>query len=89
VIATTSVCLAVATVMVSVRLYTRWFLVRQVGLDDYLATITLVLIYGVGIGMALNTTNGLGRHMSSLDDEEVFFYKRVRLKTEYRLSLSN
>jgi hypothetical protein len=41
VIATTSVCLAVATVMVSVRLYTRWFLVRQVGLDDYLATITL------------------------------------------------
>jgi hypothetical protein len=76
VIATTSVCLAVATLMVSVRLYTRWFLVRQVGLDDYLATITLVLIYGVGIGMALNTTNGLGKHMSSLDDEEVFFYKR-------------
>jgi hypothetical protein len=42
VIATASVCLAIATIMVSVRLYTRFFLVRQVGPDDYLATITLV-----------------------------------------------
>lgn len=42
VIATAAVCLAIATVMVSVRLYTRIFLVRQVGPDDYLATITLV-----------------------------------------------
>lgn len=76
VIATASVCLAVATIMVSVRMYTRFFLVRQVGPDDYLATVTLVLIYGVGIGMALNTTNGLGRHISVLDKDQIYKYKR-------------
>lgn len=42
VIATASVCLALATIMVTVRLYTRFFLVRQVGLDDWLAAVTLV-----------------------------------------------
>jgi hypothetical protein len=45
VIATVCVCLAITAIMVSVRLYTRVFLVKQVGPDDYLATITLVSSY--------------------------------------------
>ena len=42
VIATVSACLIITTIMVSVRLYTRVFLVKQVGPDDYMAIVTLV-----------------------------------------------
>lgn len=39
---TVSLCLTVATLMVGLRIYTRMFITKQMGMDDWAAVITLV-----------------------------------------------
>ena len=42
VIAVACACLSISTIIVAVRLYTRMCLIKQVGLDDFFAAMTLV-----------------------------------------------
>jgi len=42
VVGTVVLCLVVSTVAVGLRLYTRRFIMKQVGIDDYLAIVALV-----------------------------------------------
>ncbi|CAJ2502091.1 Uu.00g049440.m01.CDS01 [Anthostomella pinea] len=63
------VCLmcSLATISVGLRFYTRQYMVKQVGADDYLSLLALALAWATGISMCHNTRNGLGKHVWDLD----------------------
>ncbi|TQN66406.1 hypothetical protein CSHISOI_09012, partial [Colletotrichum shisoi] len=62
----TSFVLSVAFVAVSLRIYVRTCLIRQVGMDDWASVIAFV-----------NVKNGLGRHVYFLTPEQIKNYMRT------------
>ncbi|CAI4218920.1 unnamed protein product [Parascedosporium putredinis] len=60
-------CLFVSTVMVGLRVYTRRVIINQMGIDDWAAIVTLLLVYGDGITIAITTQYGLGKHIYAID----------------------
>ncbi|KAK2035871.1 hypothetical protein LZ31DRAFT_485437 [Colletotrichum somersetense] len=74
VIATVSAVLSVTFLTVALRTYTRVCIVRQVGMDDVCAIITLFIVFGCGFAVAWNVRNGLGRHVYFLAPEEIKNY---------------
>ncbi|KAI1131367.1 hypothetical protein F5Y10DRAFT_287143 [Nemania abortiva] len=69
--------LSVATLSVALRIYTRTCLLKQVGADDYLALLSLLLAIATGVSECVNTTHGLGKHAWDLQgpDEVVAYFK--------------
>ncbi|PKS12632.1 hypothetical protein jhhlp_000840 [Lomentospora prolificans] len=60
-------CLFVSTLMVGLRIWTRKYIINQMGIDDWAAIITLLIVWGDGIIIALSTKYGLGRHVYAID----------------------
>ncbi|KAM7194843.1 hypothetical protein V8F33_007041 [Rhypophila sp. PSN 637] len=60
-------CLIFSTLMVALRIFTRGVVVKQIGIDDYAAIVSLIVIYGAGIPIALMTKWGLGKHIYAID----------------------
>ncbi|KAH9897266.1 hypothetical protein F4778DRAFT_793852 [Xylariomycetidae sp. FL2044] len=58
------VCLvcSIATVAVGLRFYTRGIIIKQIGADDYLVLVAMLLALATGISQCINTRNGLGKH---------------------------
>ncbi|KAM7200850.1 putative integral membrane protein [Naviculisporaceae sp. PSN 640] len=67
VIGVVAFCLVFSTIMVALRLFTRVYVVKLVGIDDYAAVISLFVIYAAGIPIALMTQWGSGKHIYALD----------------------
>ncbi|KAK1983429.1 hypothetical protein LZ30DRAFT_588429 [Colletotrichum cereale] len=63
--------------MVSLRIYTRTKIIQLFGIDDYLAVAALLATVGCGVAIALMTTRGLGRHVVTLNPEDITQYMRL------------
>lgn len=53
-IAVVTVTLTIATMCVCLRIYTRAFIIRRFGPDDWAAVIAIILIIGSGVMVALS-----------------------------------
>ncbi|KAI0481248.1 hypothetical protein GGR56DRAFT_688849 [Xylariaceae sp. FL0804] len=71
VIGTAALCMTLAVIAVSLRLYTRKFMLKQVGIDDYMAALSLVGMVIVAIIQFLHSQHGLGRHLWDLSSDEI------------------
>ncbi|KAJ2986506.1 hypothetical protein NUW58_g4430 [Xylaria curta] len=98
VIITVAVVLTVACFSVGLRIYTRAILLKQIGADDYLVLLALVLAIATGVSQCVNTRNGLGKHAWDLraPDEILaylknfyvniaFYYYRVLVLKKFRI----
>ncbi|KAM7206090.1 hypothetical protein V8F20_002872 [Naviculisporaceae sp. PSN 640] len=56
-------CLVVATIMVSLRIWTRKVIIDKMGADDWVAIIALIITWGEGISIGVETKYGLGKHI--------------------------
>ncbi|KAJ4314370.1 hypothetical protein N0V84_008950 [Fusarium piperis] len=56
--------LIIATLVVVLRLWTRYIILNQLGADDFCALISLLVVIGCGVSMILQTRYGLGKHVS-------------------------
>lgn len=75
----TAIAFTVASsLVVLLRIYTRYCIVRSPGIDDYTMVIANVLAIGVTITTILQAENGLGRHVWILVDEQ---QTQIRLKS--------
>ncbi|KAH8899178.1 hypothetical protein GQ53DRAFT_299506 [Thozetella sp. PMI_491] len=72
-----AVMLFLATAAVGLRTYTRTLLIRQFGLDDCAAIVSMVLTWGAGVSIATNTMYGAGRHVSTLSSGMVTKYLQL------------
>ncbi|ESZ95637.1 hypothetical protein SBOR_3985 [Sclerotinia borealis F-4128] len=61
---------AIALVTISLRIYTRKFITRNVGLDDYLIIITWFMLMPYTVGCTAAATQGFGQHSEDLTPEE-------------------
>ncbi|GAP92805.1 putative integral membrane protein [Rosellinia necatrix] len=69
------VVLSIASISVGLRIYTRAYLLKQIGLDDYLSLLALLMAFATGVSQCINTRNGLGKHSWDLKaPEEVVSY---------------
>jgi hypothetical protein len=50
-IGVTVLCLSVASATVVLRVYTRGWIMKQMGVDDYFAIASLLIAYGTGIAI--------------------------------------
>ncbi|CCF36142.1 hypothetical protein CH063_07776 [Colletotrichum higginsianum] len=66
VLGVTSMCMVIATSVLALRLWTRFHVVKKIGVDDYAATFSLLSVLGCGISIAVMTRYGLGRHDQTL-----------------------
>ncbi|PKS07321.1 hypothetical protein jhhlp_005923 [Lomentospora prolificans] len=56
-------CLTVVTIVTGMRIWTRKVIIDKLGMDDWAAMITLVIIWVEGIAIAQTTRYGLGKHI--------------------------
>ncbi|OAG04340.1 uncharacterized protein CC84DRAFT_1120685, partial [Paraphaeosphaeria sporulosa] len=59
----------IAAVLVILRLYTRFFLIRCPGLEDYMITIAMASSIGLTICIALQVHWGMGQHVTEIDPD--------------------
>ncbi|KAF4470835.1 integral membrane [Fusarium albosuccineum] len=82
--------LFIATLVVVLRLWTRYFILNQLGADDYLALVSLVrqAFLGSALGQQLTRRNnrtryGLGKHVSAINLETVTLYFKLTFLAHY------
>ncbi|KAK7906396.1 hypothetical protein PG985_016402 [Apiospora marii] len=63
IIAVSIICILVATTAVTLRVYTRHFLLNRVGPDDFMAVAALAAITALGAITIIHTNFGLGSHI--------------------------
>lgn len=63
IIAVSIICILVATIVVTLRVYTRQFLLNRVGPDDFMAVAALAGITALGAITIIHTNFGLGSHV--------------------------
>lgn len=59
-------CIVLATTAVALRLYTRQFILHNVGADDYMSIASLAGVLTVAITLLLHLDHGLGWHIWDL-----------------------
>ncbi|KAF2676341.1 hypothetical protein K458DRAFT_239429, partial [Lentithecium fluviatile CBS 122367] len=59
------------------RLYTKRYLLRLIGFDDYAIVLATILALGFSIVTSYHTTNGLGRHMWDVPADN--FYQLMKI----------
>ncbi|KAK1966843.1 hypothetical protein LY78DRAFT_577598 [Colletotrichum sublineola] len=72
-----SFVLTVAFIAVALRTYTRFFLLKQPGIDDWAAVFTFLLVFSSGFAAVWNVRNGLGRHVYFLSAEQIKEYMKT------------
>ena len=63
------VCSIFSVIFVGIRFYTRYFVNRSVGLDDYVAFATLPLCITYGVLIGISTRHGMGLHEADFTPE--------------------
>ena len=83
------VCSIFSVIFVTIRLYTRYFVNRSVGSDDYVALITLPLCIAYGVLIGISTQHGMGLHEADFTPELTQqYYLWISIASEfYVLSL--
>lgn len=76
VIGTTSFLLCLAATVVGLRIYTRAFIIRQMGPDDWAAIIAFSLVFACGFCVAYNVNYGFGKHQNTLTPDQIVLYLR-------------
>ncbi|OHE96704.1 hypothetical protein CORC01_08021 [Colletotrichum orchidophilum] len=66
-----TMCLFISTGILVLRLWTRFHIVKRIGIDDWAAACSLISVLGCGIAQAVMTRYGLGRHQQTLTPEEM------------------
>ncbi|KAH8170403.1 hypothetical protein LIA77_09184 [Sarocladium implicatum] len=69
--------LAVSFLSVSLRLYTRTFLIKQFGWDDAAAIFAFCMVFGSGFAVVWNTNYGFATHVYFLDPLDIMLYLRT------------
>lgn len=62
-------CIVVSTAAVALRMYTRCFLLKRVGADDYMALASLVGVLAVAGTLVEHTKHGLGSHIWDVEQD--------------------
>ncbi|KAK8116798.1 Satratoxin biosynthesis SC1 cluster protein 4 [Apiospora kogelbergensis] len=62
--------MALATVFIFLRFYTRYVVLNRLGYDDWLALLALTFVFATGITQCLMTQHGLGRHVDTLSQPD-------------------
>ncbi|KAL4890281.1 hypothetical protein BDV59DRAFT_204466 [Aspergillus ambiguus] len=73
---------ATATVILLARLYTRAFLLRATGLDDWLCVLGQICAWIFAILSIINIRNGYGVHIWNLHVDDVILFKQYDLAEE-------
>ena len=83
------VCTILSFIFVVVRLFTRYFINKAIGWDDYVAAATLPFVIAYGTLLGINTRYGMGLHQKDLpDDLQVDYYRWIDIGSPfYILSL--
>ncbi|KAH8901281.1 hypothetical protein GQ53DRAFT_629799, partial [Thozetella sp. PMI_491] len=71
------VLLPFTTFFVALRFYSRGYMSRNLGIDDWMSGWSMIMTIITGALMAAEATTGLGRHRASLTDEEYRQYMKV------------
>lgn len=82
-----SLCIALATVAVALRLYTRQFILKRIGADDYMSIAALTGVVAVAATLIDHLGHGLGWHIwdLALDPLEFMeFFKVCNIAMYYK-----
>ncbi|TQN68617.1 Satratoxin biosynthesis SC1 cluster protein 4 [Colletotrichum shisoi] len=85
----TSMCMVIVTSVLALRLWTRFHVVKKVGVDDYAATFSLLSVLGCGISIAVMTRYGLGRHDQTLTMDQMIKFSKCFWCSVFFYSLSH
>jgi len=77
--------LALSTLFVGLRFFCRHFIVRSVGLDDWLMLVALVNVWQIGVINVYQVKYGSGTHMKELPFTPAFFVKTLKVWYVYQL----
>ncbi|KAF2247906.1 hypothetical protein BU26DRAFT_322807 [Trematosphaeria pertusa] len=61
----------IALITVLLRLYTRFFLVRCAGVEDYMVTLAMICSIGLTICIGIQAEYGMGRHIAELKPQDM------------------
>jgi hypothetical protein len=67
----------ISTLSVSLRIYTRKFLLDKFGFDDFLVICALLATLGDGVAVIFNTRYGAGKHIGAFDEALIPLYFRA------------
>ncbi|KAK4158973.1 hypothetical protein QBC43DRAFT_273398 [Cladorrhinum sp. PSN259] len=70
-IAVSALGISVTAIAVFLRLYTRFAIVKSVGIDDWAVAVAFVFTLLCGISVVISTTQGLGLHVWTLQPDEI------------------
>lgn len=89
IIVTIVVCTVLSTIFVAIRFFTRYFVNRAIGWDDYAALATLPFVIAYGTLLGINTRYGMGLHEKDMSESLIVdFYKWIDIGAPtYHLSL--
>ena len=89
IILTCIVCSILSTIFVLIRIYTRCFINRSLGWDDYVALVTLPFCVAYGALIGVSTQHGMGLHQHDLTSAmKEQYYLWIAIASEfYVLSL--
>lgn len=82
-----SMCLFIGTLVTTLRLWTRHFILKRFGIDDYFCFVAWLVTFGCGVSICIQTIFGLGKHVWNLEDgmltkyREAFYYSVVLYNT--------
>ena len=84
IIVTIIVCTILSTIFICLRLFTRIFINRAIGLDDYVATATLPFVIAYGTLLGINTKYGMGLHQIDMPESlEIDYYKWIDIGSPF------
>ncbi|KAH6843212.1 hypothetical protein B0I37DRAFT_418336 [Chaetomium sp. MPI-CAGE-AT-0009] len=76
VIGVVTFCLLWSTAVICLRLWTRGVVIKQLGIDDYMCLVALLMVYGCGVAVCHMTVYGLGRHVYIISPAHILLYLR-------------
>ncbi|EXF74152.1 hypothetical protein CFIO01_08783 [Colletotrichum fioriniae PJ7] len=71
-----SMCLFISTGILILRLWTRFHIVKRIGIDDWAAAFSLISVLGVGLSQAVMTRYGLGKHQQTVSPDEMIGFMK-------------
>ncbi|PHH51016.1 hypothetical protein CFIMG_002350RA [Ceratocystis fimbriata CBS 114723] len=72
-----ALCFILSTLVVICRIWSRYFILRRMGLDDLLAIVSLLAVIGEGVSMLYEVEYGMGRHLATLDSNQMWKFERT------------
>ncbi|KAL5604355.1 hypothetical protein BROUX41_002327 [Berkeleyomyces rouxiae] len=71
-----TLCLTLSVLVVVCRIWSRYFILHRMGLDDWLAILSLLAVVGEGVSMLYEVDYGMGRHIGTLNATDLWKFQR-------------